>query len=123
MKDLFNKLQEWHDATGVKTADTPRMLPVDRYNLRHELMKEENFEYILAENEVEVADALGDMLYILIGTILEHGMQNKIEDIFNEIHRSNMTKVVDGKVLRRQDGKILKPGTYEAPNLKKILEQ
>jgi predicted HAD superfamily Cof-like phosphohydrolase len=90
-------------------------------------MKEENEEYLeAAENNDlgEVADALGDRLYILCGTIIEHGMQDKIEDVFNEIHRSNMSKLgEDGKPIYREDGKVLKGVNYFKPHIKKILEQ
>jgi predicted HAD superfamily Cof-like phosphohydrolase len=90
-------------------------------------MKEENEEYLeAAENNdlVEVADALGDMLYILCGTIIEHGMQDKIEDVFNEIHRSNMSKLgEDGRPIYREDGKVLKGANYFKPHIKEILEQ
>jgi predicted HAD superfamily Cof-like phosphohydrolase len=72
---------------------------------------------------VEVADALGDQLYIIYGTILKHGLQNKIEEVFKEIHRSNMSKLgADGKPIYREDGKILKGPEYFKPNIKKILE-
>jgi predicted HAD superfamily Cof-like phosphohydrolase len=71
---------------------------------------------------VEVADALGDMLYILCGTILEHGMQDKIEEVFNEIQKSNMSKLgKDGKPIYREDGKVLKGPSYFKPDIKKIL--
>jgi predicted HAD superfamily Cof-like phosphohydrolase len=123
MKELIEKIQEWHDVTGVTTPTKPTYLIATRQLLRYELMAEENEEYIDAESMIDIADALGDMLYILVGTILEHGFADKIEAIFDEIHRSNMTKVVDGKVIRRDDGKILKPEGYEKPNLKPILEQ
>ena len=56
-------------------------------------MAEENQEYLQAAKNndlVEVADALGDMLYILCGTIIEHGMQDKIEEVFDEIQKSNL---------------------------------
>lgn len=90
-------------------------------------MDEENKEYLeAAENNdlIEVADALGDMLYILCGTILEHGMQYKIEEVFNEIQRSNMSKLsADGSPVIREDGKILKGPGYFKPNIKDILEK
>ncbi len=89
-------------------------------------MDEENKEYLLAAQEddlVEVADALGDMLYILCGTILEHGMQYKIEEVFEEIQKSNMSKLgADGKPIYREDGKVLKGPGYFKPDIKKILE-
>ena len=88
-------------------------------------MKEENEEYLdAAQNNdlVEVADALGDMLYILCGTIISHGMQYKITEIFNEIQRSNMSKLgKDGKPIYREDGKVLKGPNYIKPDIKSIL--
>jgi len=91
------------------------------------LMKEENEEYLEAAKEgnlVEVGDALGDMLYILCGTIISHGFQEKMEAIFDEIQRSNMSKLgEDGKPIYRDDGKVLKGPNYFKPNLKAIIEE
>jgi predicted HAD superfamily Cof-like phosphohydrolase len=88
-------------------------------------MAEENQEYLEAANNndlVEVADALGDILYILCGTIIEHGMQNKIEEVFDEIQRSNMSKLgEDGEPIYREDGKVMKGPNYFKPNILKIL--
>ena len=90
-------------------------------------MAEENDEYFeAAQNNdlVEVADALGDMLYILCGTILEHGMQYKIEEVFNEIQRSNMSKLgADGKPIYREDGKVMKGPNYFRPDILSILDK
>jgi predicted HAD superfamily Cof-like phosphohydrolase len=67
--------------------------------------------------------ALGDQLYILCGTILKHGLQHKIDDVFNEIQRSNMSKLdLNGQPIFREDGKVLKGQNYFKPNLKKILD-
>ena len=67
-------------------------------------------------------DALGDMLYILCGTIIEHGMQDKIEEVFDEIQRSNMSKLGnDGNPIFREDGKVMKGPNYFKPNISKIL--
>jgi predicted HAD superfamily Cof-like phosphohydrolase len=92
--------------------------------LRFNLMDEENKEYLEAANKsdmIEVADALGDMLYILCGTIIEHGMQDLIEDVFEEIQKSNMSKLgVDGNPIYREDGKVLKGPNYFKPNFKKF---
>jgi len=89
-------------------------------------MKEENEEYLEAAKSndlVEIADALGDQLYILCGTILRHGLQHKIEEVFTEIQRSNMSKLdADGKPIYREDGKVLKSELYFRPNIQKILE-
>ena len=89
-------------------------------------MKEENNEYIeAAENGdiVEVADALGDMLYILCGTIIEHGMTELIEEVFDEIHRSNMSKLgEDGNPVYREDGKVIKGPNFFKPDIAKIIK-
>jgi predicted HAD superfamily Cof-like phosphohydrolase len=127
MKNKIKSVHEFHTAFGAGIKNTPTAsIGKDRNLLRFNLMKEENEEYLeAAENNdlVEVADALGDMLYILCGTIIEHGMQDKIEEVFNEIHRSNMSKLgEDGKPIYREDGKVLKGANYFKPHIKEILE-
>jgi predicted HAD superfamily Cof-like phosphohydrolase len=90
-------------------------------------MDEENKEYLEAiknNDMIEVADALGDMLYILCGTIITHGMQDVIDEVFEEIQRSNMSKLgSDGKPIYREDGKVLKGPNYFKPYIAKILNQ
>jgi predicted HAD superfamily Cof-like phosphohydrolase len=126
IQDLINKLIEFNEAFDIPYNTEPTNLENKEVNLRFSLMFEENQEYHVGATKkdlVEIADALGDKLYILLGTIIAHGMQDVIVDVFNEIHRSNMTKLEpDGKVRRREDGKILKPETYERPNLKQFFE-
>ncbi|MBX2827988.1 MAG: nucleoside triphosphate pyrophosphohydrolase family protein [Flavobacteriaceae bacterium] len=127
MKDKISCVHEFHAAFGLGIEERPTAnLGTAKNKLRFNLMKEENEEYLEAANEgdlVEVADALGDMLYILCGTIIEHGMQHKIEEVFNEIQRSNMSKLgADGKPIYREDGKVLKGPNYFKPNIQAILE-
>ncbi|MFC4633185.1 hypothetical protein ACFO3O_04665 [Dokdonia ponticola] len=128
MKDKIAAVYAFHSAFGLGIEKKPTaQLTKERNLLRFNLMKEENEEYLEAANDgdlVEVADALGDMLYILCGTIIEHGMQDKIEEVFNEIQRSNMSKLgADGKPIYREDGKVLKGPHYFKPNIKEILEK
>jgi predicted HAD superfamily Cof-like phosphohydrolase len=118
----------FHKAYGIEIEDKPTAnLPDQISTLRFNLMKEENEEYLTAAKEgdlVEVGDALGDMLYILCGTIIAHGFQNKIEAIFDEIQRSNMSKLgANGKPIYREDGKVMKGPNYFKPDLKKILDK
>ena len=127
MKNKISAVHAFHTAFKLNIQDTPTVnISAERKKLRFELMKEENEEYLeAAENNdlVEVADALGDMLYILCGTIIEHGMQDKIEAVFNEIQRSNMSKLgEDGKPIYREDGKVLKGPNYFKPNIGEILK-
>lgn len=127
MKDKIAAVLEFHKAFGAGINHKPTAnIGAKRNQLRFDLMKEENEEYLEAVTNndlVEVADALGDMLYILCGTIIEHGMQDKIVEVFNEIQLSNMSKLgEDGKPIYREDGKVLKGPTYFKPDIKKILE-
>jgi predicted HAD superfamily Cof-like phosphohydrolase len=127
MKKRLQAVRAFHNAFGLGIKDEPTAdLGQEKNRLRFELMKEENEEYLQAANNddlVEVADALGDMLYILCGTILEHGMQHKIEEVFEEIQRSNMSKLgADGKPVYREDGKVLKGPEYFQPELSGIFK-
>ena len=127
MKEQLDKVLEFHEVFGLGVEEKPvPILKNNKAKLRYELMKEENDEYLEAiENNdiVEVADALGDMLYILCGTILEHGMTDIIEDVFREIHKSNMSKLgEDGKPVYREDGKVIKGPNYFKPDINKIFK-
>jgi len=126
MKQQLEKVKQFHEAFLQSNAEAPTLVDVDVYNLRYRLMEEETKEYVEACAEgdiVGIADALGDQLYILCGTILKHGLQHKIEEVFHEIHVSNMSKLgADGKPVFREDGKILKGPGYFQPDIKKILE-
>jgi len=126
MKKYLDNVSTFHKTFKVEENKTPTLLSENDWILRHKLMKEENQEYLdaCAENDlVEIADALGDQLYILCGTILKHGLQDKIEQVFDEIQRSNMSKLDDnGNPIFRPDGKILKGTNYFTPNIKSILD-
>ena len=125
IKNELKAVAEFHNAFGIKSADSPiANIPGQTVLLRYNLMKEENLEAAQKNDLVEVADALGDMLYILCGTILSHGMQHKITEVFNEIQRSNMSKLGDdGKPIYRDDGKVLKGPNYFKPNITSILDK
>ncbi len=128
MKKQIDAVKQFHEAFQIGYKQEPTVYLGEQKNiLRYNLMKEENEEYLEAamnNNLVEVADALGDMLYILCGTIIEHGLQHKIEEVFDEIQRSNMSKLdKDGKPIYREDGKVLKGPNYFKPDFKAILEK
>lgn len=126
-KEIIASVETFHKAFRIENNYNPTVnLPLGDIELRHNLMREENDEYLEAAKNgdlVEVADALGDMLYILCGTMLKHGMQDKIEEVFQEIQRSNMSKLdKDGNPIYREDGKVLKSELYFKPNIQKILK-
>jgi len=128
MQKQLNAVKEFHTAFGLGVSESPKAdLGAQTNLLRFNLMKEENEEYLEAVQNndlVEIADALGDMLYILCGTILEHGLQHKIEAVFDEIQRSNMSKLgEDGKPIYREDGKVMKGPHYFKPNFDAILNK
>ena len=97
MKHKIAAVHEFHTAFKLGIKETPTAdLGKAKNLLRYKLMREENEEYLEAANNndlVEVADALGDMLYILCGTILEHGMQYQIEEVFYVIDMPQKLKV------------------------------
>jgi predicted HAD superfamily Cof-like phosphohydrolase len=127
LKQVIEHVETFHKAFGIHNNYSPTSdLTQDEVMLRYKLMREENEEYLEAAQKgdlVEIADALGDQLYILCGTILRHGLQDKIAHVFEEIQRSNMSKLdKDGKAIYREDGKVLKSDLYFRPNIKAILE-
>jgi predicted HAD superfamily Cof-like phosphohydrolase len=124
----INAVREFHEVFGIGSLDKPEgSIEEKDYLLRYNLMKEENEEYLEACKKgdlVEIADALGDKMYILFGTILKHGLQHKIEEVFDEIHRSNMSKLDEnGRPIYREDGKILKSNKYFRPDIKSVLDK
>lgn len=127
MQKQLDAVKLFHNTYGLGVSEEIKAdLGSQKNNLRFELMKEENEEYLEAVQNndiIEIADALGDMLYILCGTILEHGLQHKIEAVFDEIQRSNMSKLgEDGKPIYREDGKVMKGPNYFKPNFEAILK-
>ena len=125
--EAVGHVRTFHEAFGIPNAAAPVASIGDRDALlRYKLIREENEEYLeaaLRGDLVEVADALGDILYILCGTLLKHGLEHKIDEVFREIQRSNMSKLgADGKPVMRADGKVLKSDRYRRPDLRAILE-
>jgi predicted HAD superfamily Cof-like phosphohydrolase len=130
MSKLLEKIksvEEFHNIFQIGNAKEINLISEKDYTLRYNLIKEENEEYLDACKNgdiVEIADALGDQLYILFGTILKHGLQHKIEEVYDEIHRSNMSKLdAEGNPIFREDGKILKSEKYFRPDIKSILDK
>jgi predicted HAD superfamily Cof-like phosphohydrolase len=126
--EKINAVKKFHDVFGISSLESPQgVIDEKDYILRYNLMKEENEEYLDACNRgdlIEIADALGDKMYILFGTILKHGLQYKIEEVFDEIHRSNMSKLdAEGNPIFREDGKIMKSDRYFRPDIKAVLEK
>lgn len=126
LAEATEHVRSFHDAFGIANSARPLGDIGDRDALlRYKLIREENEEYLeaaLRGDLVEVADALGDILYILCGTLLKHGLEHKIDEVFREIQRSNMSKLgADGRPIHRADGKVMKGPDYFPPNIARIL--
>lgn len=126
LSETINMVKEFHEAFKIGNEKQPTgQIDEKDYLLRYKLMREENEEYLEAAEKgdlVEIADACGDMLYILCGTMLKHGLQDKIEEVFREIQASNMSKLdKNGEPIFREDGKVLKSDQYFKPDIKAIL--
>ena len=125
MNPIVKSLLEFNEAFEIPYLTEPGLSSDELIELRIKLLSEEVEEYAEAARTgdlVEVLDALADIAYILAGTIINHGMQEIYDDAFTEVHRSNMAKLVDGKVIRREDGKVMKPEGWQPPQLAKFLQ-
>ena len=124
MERQILQVLDFQNAFKVKMPNQPKMLPKQRARLRQALLEEEVKELREAKNILDVADAVCDILYITYGTAHEYGIADRLVMLFDEVHRSNMSKMgPDGKPIFREDGKILKPETYSEPKLRPILER
>jgi predicted HAD superfamily Cof-like phosphohydrolase len=105
------------------TAD----LPTEQIAVRVTLMQEELDEYRRAAEAGDLtglADALSDLLYVVFGTYIAHGLQEAASELFAEVHRSNMSKLDgNGQPIFRADGKVLKSNLFSGPELNPILEK
>jgi predicted HAD superfamily Cof-like phosphohydrolase len=146
MKDALEKLREFHRVFNCARRDTPGFPTREERILRTSLMEEEWNELYtaMAKEDMEgVADGLADLCYVVIGTAVAYGIP--LDRVFEEVHRSNMEKAVAcstclgagsiprtgasgirkcpvcnglGRiVLRRPDGKVLKPEGWQPPNI------
>lgn len=135
MNKQLKDLETFQKAFNSTFNETPTLLEDKDYVLRYHLLAEENEEYLEAcrnNDKVGILDALTDQLYIVLGTIVSHGMQHIIEKAFEEVHASNMSKLDEnGKPIingengvfdeTRPKGKILKSKNFFEPNLKQFL--
>jgi predicted HAD superfamily Cof-like phosphohydrolase len=115
-----HSVQQFHETFDITVGQVPHMPSEKDAALRVKLIQEELNELAEALTQhdvVEIADAIGDILYVTYGAAVTCGMDMK--PLFAEIHRSNMTKIGGHK---NEDGKWVKPSTYERPKLLPILE-
>jgi len=125
MRSAQLNLRDFHEKFGLTINDTPTIPGDDVLQFRINLINEEAEEFeqaAQARNLVEMADALADVIYVALGAAVSLGID--LAPVFEEVHRSNMTKVwSDGQVRRREDGKVIKPPTYSPANIAQELER
>ena len=122
MTNMFIDVKNFQTAVGQHIGKKPELPSGEERDLRIRLLKEEYEEYIQGEckNDIEnIAKELADIIYIVCGTAASYGIP--LDKVFDAVHASNMAKLVDGKPIRREDGKILKPDGWKAPDIKSIL--
>lgn len=127
MEKQIKQVQAFYEAYNIPAPETMRYLHKERALLRHKLIQEEVSELLEASMAsqgtlVDVADAITDCFYILIGTAIEYGIADKLPALFDEVHASNMSKLDEnGKPIYREDGKVMKGPLFKKPNLKDII--
>lgn len=135
MKKELTALEAFQKAFNGTFNTKPTLLNESEWKLRYELSKEELEEYKEAcekKDMVEIVDAITDRLFLIWGDVVSHGLQDIIGPAFDEVVRSNMSKLgVDGKPIingengvfdeTRPLGKVLKPSHFSEPNLKQFL--
>lgn len=128
MRAELELVQEFHRVYRCFLQTQPvGAIPEREWRVRARLIQEELDEYRQAAEAgdlIGVADALSDLLYVVLGTYLAHGLQDSAEDLFREVHASNMSKLdADGEPIYREDGKVLKSALFRAPDLRAVLER
>lgn len=119
---MYLDVKEFQTAVGQHVGEKPAFPNGRERKLRMDLMLEEVKEYMESEDNEDLenlAKELADIIYITCGTAVSYGIP--LDRVFAEVHASNMAKLVDGKPIRREDGKILKPEGWTPPDVKKIL--
>ena len=115
LHDWQSDVQRFHEKFGLNSATKPQAIDYDRMCLRWELHREEFEETqqaLIDGNLVELADGICDLIYVLLGTAIESGID--VSPVWNEVQRTNMNK--EGGAMR-EDGKILKPEGWEPPRV------
>ena len=121
MKKQVTQLKEFHKAFGLPLRNTPTIMPLNEFTLRYRILTEEINELLSGYNNndlIEVTDAIIDSMYVLIGTAVQFGIADRLEQCFDEVHKSNMSKLDEnGNPIMRSDGKVMKSSLYFPPDI------
>jgi predicted HAD superfamily Cof-like phosphohydrolase len=121
--DAFLKVKEFHKKFEHPVSEKPRALLQDRKEARAEWMREEINEFLEAGHIVDQADAMIDLIYFALGTMVEMGV--KPAALLDIVQQANMSKLHNGKPVFREDGKVVKPEGWQPPEpmLKKEVDR
>ena len=122
MNHEWARVRLFHEKFGAPHPDAPTLLTPQRAKARADWMQEEIEEFLQATALVDQADAMIDLIYFALGTLVEMGVPP--DELFAVVQKANMDKLwPDGKVHRREDGKVIKPAGWQPPEpeLKRIL--
>lgn len=117
----LEQVRRFQEAFKQTLNDKPTIISVDDYELRYNLQHEELEEYYHAEDMVDVLDSLVDQMYVLLGTVNAHGLQDVFLEAFDRVHKNNMSKLHDGKVVKNEFGKVIKPEGFVPVDLSDLI--
>lgn len=127
MHKEIRQVYKFHQAFGLYSQRDININPPKEVAILRKSLIEEETKEVVEELEKEnvdkqaLAKELADLLYVTFGTIVSYGLQHYIEDVFDEVHESNMSKLgLDGKPIYREDGKVLKGPNYFKADMSKI---
>lgn len=120
----FEKVKQFHEIFSLLINEKPTLPPPETKSLRKELIREEYDEVqeaLDSDDIYEIAKELADLIYVLYGCGVTYGID--MDKVFEEVHASNLSKLTkDGKVLRREDGKVLKSDQFFKADMRKVLD-
>lgn len=126
MRKEIADIKAFQKAFECNVLSVPTMPVKEIQELRVKLLQEELDELKQANEDgdiIEVADALVDIMYVLLGTACEYGLVDKMEEMWDLVHNNNMNKLwPDGTVHKRSDGKVIKPEGFVKVELKTLFQ-
>lgn len=125
MSDLMRDVADFHRICDAHTASRPKIPDDGLIALRERLIEEEFDELMdamLEDDLAQIGKESADLIYVIVGLNLTYGIP--LDQIWDAVHASNMAKAdpVTGKVLKREDGKVLKGPDWVPPDIEKIIE-
>lgn len=114
MDECWDMVREFHIAFKNPALDAPAKMEPERARIRYKWMLEEIDEFLEADNIYDQSDAMIDLIYFALGTMVEMGV--KPQKLFEIVHAANMTKLwADGEPHFNEDGKTIKPPGWVDP--------